>query len=273
MAAMAVNRRQHPRVRAHGLSAHLRSMEGRRACLVENVSLGGLFVRTDRLEEVGTELFVDLLRPGWKKMLTVLARTTSRVDVVDGRLSSRMPGMGMQFMRLDEKQHERLRALLRELGAPDEESELTIAPEDGSVLGAEEEPELRALATKDEPPPAEMAEQPAPKTEDAPLTAPAGGQPIWQQVEMVAEAIERELKGIPPPPPLDADDAAVRRLQPDTRRVSADIAERLRIQVRGLSLQLSDAQQLLMQREAEIERLREELELTREALREAQRRR
>ena len=33
--------------------------------------MGGLFVRTDRLEEVGTEIFVDLVKPGWKRQLTL----------------------------------------------------------------------------------------------------------------------------------------------------------------------------------------------------------
>ncbi|MGZ6143768.1 MAG: PilZ domain-containing protein, partial [Myxococcales bacterium] len=44
---MASNRRRFPRVRARGVAAHLRTEHGRAACQVENVSLGGLFVRTD----------------------------------------------------------------------------------------------------------------------------------------------------------------------------------------------------------------------------------
>src|ERR1700687_2818021 len=113
---MAKNRRRHPRVRARGVAAHLRTEQGRSACQVENVSMGGIFVRTDRLEEVGTEIFIDLVKPGWKRQLTLNARITSRVDAVDGRLSKRMPGMGLQFLRLDDKQHDRLQSLLRELG-------------------------------------------------------------------------------------------------------------------------------------------------------------
>src|SRR5438270_7040969 len=109
---MASNRRRHPRVRARGVAAHLRTEQGRNACQVENISLGGIFVRTDRLEEVGSQLFVDLVRPGWKRQLTLAARVTSRVDAIEGRLSKRMPGMGMQFLRLDEKQHDRLRQML-----------------------------------------------------------------------------------------------------------------------------------------------------------------
>jgi Tfp pilus assembly protein PilZ len=256
MAAMPANRRKHPRVHARALSAHLRSLEGRRRCLVENVSLGGIFVRTDQLEEVGTELFVDLLRPGWKKMLTVLARTTSRVDVIDGRASRRTPGMGLQFVRLDEKQHERMRALLTELGARDDEADLTIAIDDGPTLGDEAEAELRALGSS-----------------EPPVPLPAGGQPLSQQVHLVSEAIEGELKDayLPPPAPLAVEEARVPRLRRDPSRLTAEESERLQTQLRGLSMQLSDAQQQLALREGEIERLREELELTREALRRAQR--
>src|SRR5205807_5086376 len=127
---MASNRRRWPRVRARGVAAHLRTQRGRNACQVENVSLGGLFVRTDRLEEVGAEILVDLVRPGWKRQLTLAARVTSRVDSLEGRLSKRMPGLGMQFVRLDDKQHDRLRQLLRELGAPEEEPEVTLPDEE-----------------------------------------------------------------------------------------------------------------------------------------------
>lgn len=257
MPAMAVNRRKYPRVKALGLSAHLRSLEGRRPCLVENVSLGGIFVRTDRLEQVGTELFVDLVRPGWKKMLTVLARTTSRVDVLDGRGSRRIPGMGLQFVRLDEKQHERMRTLLRELGARDEETDLLIAVDESATLTEVElEPELRALDASDEP-----------------IPLPRGGQPVWQQVQMVADAIDGELKDahLPSPGPLIVEDAEVPRVRTQPARMTMGDAERLQIQIRGLVMQLSEVQQQLVQRDGEIERLREELDLTREALRRAQR--
>jgi len=49
-----------------------------------------------------------------------------------------MPGMGIQFLPLDERQQDRLRSLLRELGAPDEDLEVTLPDESA-------EQELRAL--------------------------------------------------------------------------------------------------------------------------------
>ena len=162
--------RRHTRIRARGVAAHLRTKQGRTACQVENVSMGGVFVRTDCLEEVGTEITVDLVKPGWKRQLTLTARVTSRVDAIDGRLSKRMPGMGLQLLRLDDKQRGRLLGLLRELGATEEDLQVTLPDENA-------EPELRALV-KLSPSDAEPLD-PQP-------------QPLWQQVQMV----EAERRGV-----------------------------------------------------------------------------
>jgi Tfp pilus assembly protein PilZ len=216
---MSRNRRKHPRVRAKGVAAHLRTEKGRTPCQVENVSAGGVFVRTDRLEQVGTEIFVDLVKPGWKRALTLTARVTSRVDAIDGRISKRPPGMGLQFLRLDDKQFERLRSLVLELGAPD--------PGEG-------------------------------------ITLP----------QLVEDAIEGALReaNLPPPAPLDfslpdyePERSASQGHDPEPASPRPQF-DKLMLQIRGLVLQLSDAQQQLSQREAEIHKLREELETTRAAL-------
>jgi uncharacterized protein (TIGR02266 family) len=236
---MSPNHRRHPRVRARGLAAHLRTEHGRAAAMVENISLGGLFVRTDKLQEVGTEFFVDVVSPGWKRALTLQARITSRVDALDSRVSKRPPGMGIQFLRVDEKQRERLRKLLAELGAPEGEDEVTLEVEplelglDALELGAGE----GAVPLEAQP------------------------QPLWQQVQMVEEAIEGSLReaDLPPPGPLVLDDPPPEELQ------EMDSA-RLMVQLRGLVVQLADVQQQLIERDGEIQRLREELEAARAAL-------
>ncbi len=287
---MSSNRRRHTRVRARGVAAHLRTESGRTACQVENVSMGGLFVRTDQLAEVGAEIFVDLVKPGWKRQLTLNARITSRVDALDGRLSRRMPGMGIQFLRLDEKQHDRLRSLLRELGAPDEDLEVTLP--DQSV-----EEELRALELRAldlEAVSAETAEPLDPQP-----------QPLWQQVQMVKEEatssrqteahqavlarkapqslvddIEgalRDANFAPPGPVVLAPEkprpaappspapVAARAPERDGAGAAADNA-RLMLQIRGLVMQLSETQQQLFRREQEIEQLKSDLETLRSAL-------
>jgi Tfp pilus assembly protein PilZ len=235
------------------MAAHLHTPRGRTPCLVENVSLGGLFVRTDRLEEVGTEVAVDLVKPGWKKRLSVEARVTSRIDALDGR--KRMPGLGMQFVRVDVAQHERLRSMMRELGAPDEEADVTL-PEEST------EAELRELGVPDAEP-----LEPHP-------------QPLWQQVQLVEESIAQAVEDVAPPPPLtlapalpaEPADLSARSSLParnaPLRPAAAgdDQVGRLQIQLRGLVMQLSDAQHQIAQRDAEIERLREELSAAQAAL-------
>jgi uncharacterized protein (TIGR02266 family) len=236
---MSPNHRRHPRVRARGLAAHLRTEHGRAAAMVENISLGGLFVRTDKLQEVGTEFFVDVVSPGWKRALTLQARITSRVDALDSRVSKRPPGMGIQFLRVDEKQRERLRKLLAELGAPEGEDEVTLEVEsvelglDALELGADE----GAVPLEAQP------------------------QPIWQQVQMVEEAIEGSLReaDLPPPGPVVLDD-------PPPAELKEMDSARLMVQLRGLVVQLADVQQQLIERDGEIQRLREELEAARAAL-------
>ena len=207
--------------------------------MVENISLGGLFVRTDKLQEVGTEFFVDVVSPGWKRALTLQARITSRVDALDSRISKRPPGMGMQFLRVDDKQRERLRKLLAELGAPEGEDEVTLEVEsvelglDALELGADE----GAVPLEAQP------------------------QPIWQQVQMVEEAIEGSLReaDLPPPGPVVLDD-------PPPAELKEMDSARLMVQLRGLVVQLADVQQQLIERDGAIQRLREELEAARAAL-------
>jgi Tfp pilus assembly protein PilZ len=209
---MEPNRRRYPRVRAQGLAAHLSTVRGRTQCQVENISLGGMFVRTDRLEQVGTGVAVLLVKPGWKKQLSLTARVTSRVDGLAGK-AARIPGLGLQFTTLDTDAHERLRSLLRQLGAPDEQAEIPV-PQDSIAA------ELRPL-----------------ETEPAIGTTPAA--PTPQRTASPARAV-------PPPPPAESE-------------VSVENA-RLKVQLRGLAMQLSDAQQIVVQRDTEIERLREQLE-------------
>ena len=219
---MEPNRRRYPRVRAQGLAAHLRTDHGRSQCLVENISLGGLFLRTDRLEDVGTNVSLLLVKPGWKKQLTLSARVTSRIEALAGQ-GRRVPGLGLQFTDVDGGCHERLRALLRQLGAPEAQPEVTLP--DDSV-----EVELLAL---------EPVKNGAPK---AAAVRPAPARPP------------------PPPPPDDG--------VPELTNGKHDLeTARLQIQLRGLAMQLSDAQQLIVERDEEIERLREELEAAKQLLR------
>jgi Tfp pilus assembly protein PilZ len=245
---MAKNLRRWTRVRAPSMAAHLRSQRGRTPCLVENISMGGLFVRTDQLEDVGTEIAVDLVKPGWKKQLSLSARVTSRVDALDGRVSKRMPGMGLQFIQLETAQHDRLRALMVELGAPDEEAELTL-PDDAL------EAELRALGSD-----SGAATSPGPR----PVAKTSQPQAPWEHVQLMEDAIGSAGDGLRAPAPLPLAPALPRAAQP--LEISDVEVTLLKTQLRGLVMQLSDVQQQLADRDAEIGRLREQLDGARAAL-------
>jgi hypothetical protein len=231
---MTENRRKHPRVRATGIAAHVRGPADRFPCVVENISSGGLFVRTDRLLDVGVQLEIDLVRPGWKRQLSFFARVTSRIDPLAGRYAHRTPGMGMQFFgRMDEELRGRLLSLLRELGAPEP------APEAADAMELE---------------PDELAEEL--------LLEP--DLPLWQQVqqlELLAEPSGAARTSAPPPA------APAPAAEPPSRPgPAATDVDRLMLQIRGLIFELSDAQQKLSQREAELTALRGELETARAAL-------
>jgi hypothetical protein len=224
--SMSENRRKHPRVRATGIAAHVRGPADRFPCVVENISSGGLFVRTDRLLDVGVQLEIDLVRPGWKRPLSFFARVTSRIDPLAGRYAHRTPGMGMQFFgKMDEEIRTRLLSLLHELGAPDP------APE------AAEEVEL----AEDE-----LGEEL--------LLEP--DLPLWQQVQQL------ELEERSEPPAVEQPAAEPPRRSPPP----ASDVDRLMLQIRGLIFELSEAQQKLSQRDAELTALRSELETARAAL-------
>jgi type IV pilus assembly protein PilZ len=250
---MARNRRKHARVRARNVGAQLLTAHGRISAQLENISRGGAFVRTERPLEVGSDVLVELTRPGLRRALTLAARVTSRIDATEGRLSRRMPGMGMQFVSLDARQSERLSELMHDLGAPNDDAEVTLA-DDAT------EQELQALVLDDSP---------VPLVPDAPAPAPAPSRPPPPPVRggvkfelprhladdiasVLGDASPEPRKTQPPPPPEPQSEAE------ETQ------AQRLMVQIRGLVMQLADAQQALSQRDLEVERMREELENARD---------
>lgn len=109
-------KRHAPRVRARGLAVHVSTAGKRLPCVAENISIGGLFVRTDEELPVGTDVRLDVVRPGWKKVLTLGARVVSRIDPSTAQVKRMRPGIGMQFFSLVADQRTRLQGLLEELG-------------------------------------------------------------------------------------------------------------------------------------------------------------
>jgi PilZ domain-containing protein len=163
---MAANKRKHPRVRARGVAANVRAQEVlKTGCVVENISAGGLLVRTDQVLEPGTPVVMDLVRPGMKKLLKVSGRVVGRVEKVPNSPAT-VPGLRVQFDPMPDETNERLVQLLRDLG---------LSLEEGTAWSLTQ-PAVAPMSPPPEPrtmPGAPPAPAPAP---DAQITAPHA---IW----------------------------------------------------------------------------------------------
>ncbi|HEY8209995.1 MAG TPA: PilZ domain-containing protein [Myxococcaceae bacterium] len=109
------NKRKHPRVEGKGVAAYLRLNGHNAGCTVQNISVGGVFVRTDRFLPVGTKLAFDLVKPGMKKALTVSGWV---VGVITPELAARtkLPqGLRIQFGKMNPVASEALQELVGSL--------------------------------------------------------------------------------------------------------------------------------------------------------------
>src|SRR4051812_18725519 len=111
----SANKRKYPRVEGKAVAAYLRLNGHNAGCTVHNISVGGIFVRTDRFLPVGTKLAFDLVKPGMKKALTVSGWV---VGVITAELSARtkLPqGLRIQFGKLTPPANDALQELVGSL--------------------------------------------------------------------------------------------------------------------------------------------------------------
>ncbi|MFO0759096.1 MAG: PilZ domain-containing protein, partial [Byssovorax sp.] len=113
----ARDRRCHPRVGARGVAGHLQTASGVMAGLpVENISLGGLFVRSQSPLALGTQMTILLFRSGFRRPIQVIGQVVSAVSPEQARQWGAMAGMGIRFDQMDGDAPLRLRMLIDELG-------------------------------------------------------------------------------------------------------------------------------------------------------------
>jgi uncharacterized protein (TIGR02266 family) len=246
-------KRKYTRVRPRGVVAHVRGPSAAFACQVENLSAGGLFLRTEQQLPQGTVLQIDLVKPGGRKPLHLSGLVAGVITPEEAATARFIPGLGVQFTEIEADEADRLEELLTALGI--ERMQAVVAPE------------LRrtnpdAMHREDVPwasPPA------APRTPGA-RTA---GDPeaILRDISEALEAEDAPLAtskpALPPqpaaPPP------------PNTEPQQSEPA-RLMTQIRGLLFQLADVQARLRQREAEVQDLRAQLDDAREQIEDLQQR-
>jgi hypothetical protein len=115
-----VKHRRHRRVEAKGVAAHI-DADADDDFQIENISAGGLFIRTTSSLPIGMPVRVDLLKPGAKSG-GVLALNGRVVSVVSD-------GVGIEFTALSHETEKKLHALLRDLGLKDIAEPTEIDPD------------------------------------------------------------------------------------------------------------------------------------------------
>jgi Tfp pilus assembly protein PilZ len=89
------------------------------SAVVENISAGGVFIRSARPLALGTLVHLDLVRPGLKKAIRVAGRVVGVLTPEEARRKDAAPGMGIKFDPLSAGAQDRLDEILRDLGLHD----------------------------------------------------------------------------------------------------------------------------------------------------------
>lgn len=229
--------------------AHLWTSEGRTPCQVEDLSAGGALLRTDHPFVAGEPVAIDLVKPGWKKAVSLTGRIVTRAE----RGSHHLPMVSVRFIEIEHNADVRLHEFLTQLGAPPDEPK-PPAPQ------PDEPPS--AAAPDAQPLDVVMANLELTPLEPDPPLAPLTQTPVAAPVEPAAHPPPERQSA--PPAPASRPPLARPKPAPQPPHAAAQAPPEgalLMLQVRGLLMELGEAKALLSQREAEIERLREELAL------------
>jgi Tfp pilus assembly protein PilZ len=286
--------RRHSRVKPRGVVAHVRSQDRSFACQVENLSAGGLFLRTDQHFPRGSKVEVDLVKPGARRSLRVVGRVVGTITPEEAVAQRFIPGLGIEFDEMPPDEAERLQGLLGALG---------VRSDDAKVGKGAQGPQ----PARTTPPPPPMIQRIYTPPPDMPKVAPSRPPPPPKAGRIEAEAIlqhiaealdvdeiveeHREAPGapstlpriaaaaIPTPTPIPA----IARPPPqpvpmvtgmgtsESSQGSPESARKLMLQIRGLLFELGEAQARLRSRETEIHDLRTQIEDMRRQIEELQR--
>lgn len=269
----SAERRRHRRVKAKDVSGHVRVKDQVLALglPIDNISMGGLFVRCSNPLPIGTPVVMELLQPKLPTPLRLVGTTVVSIDAVQALASGSIAGMGLRFDPLSQENSERLRRLLTVLvgdriatpvSTPthlsDEVQRSREAFDFGFVsLSASSEDDLHAASSAGDflaPPAAKIADRsaaPERKLATTPASAAARRPSTAATTTNVATT-----------PPLTAPAHDIDRSAPPLPPPPLQISEsaKLMVQVRGLLLDLDETQAELARRSREIEDLRAELQ-------------
>jgi hypothetical protein len=114
-------------VKAKGIAAYLRLDAKTAGCVVEDISAGGLFLRTDRVVPVGTAISLDLVDPEVKRAVTLTGQVVGIILKEAAAKRGGMPGLRIRFNRQAGATHEYLQKLMARLGAPQDDAPVFYA--------------------------------------------------------------------------------------------------------------------------------------------------
>ncbi len=257
--ATSKEKRKSTRVRPRGVVAHVRGPSAAFACQVENLSAGGLFLRTEQQLPQGTALQIDLVKPGGRKPLHLAGLVAGVITPEEAASARFIPGLGVQFTEIEADEADRLEELLTALGI--DRVQAVVAPElrRTNPGGAEQVPWAST---------APAARAPAQGAGRAARGQGPAGDPeaILRDISEALEADEAPLAtskpALPPQPAAPP---------PPNAEPQQSEAARLMTQIRGLLFQLADVQARLRQREAEVQDLRAQLDDAREQIEQLER--
>jgi uncharacterized protein (TIGR02266 family) len=242
--ATSKEKRKYTRVRPRGVVAHVRGPSAAFACPVENLSAGGLFLRTEQQLPRGTELHIALVKPGGRKPLHLAGLVAGVITPEEAASARFIPGLGVQFTQIDADEANRLEELLTALGI--DRVQAVVAPELRRTNPGRTGEDQFPWSTPASSPPGNRARAQARSSDP---------EAILRDISEAREAEEAPLAtskpALPPQP---------RAPPPPNAEPQPSDAARLMTQVRGLLFQLADAQARLRQREAEIQDLRAQLD-------------
>lgn len=109
----ASNRRRFPRVKPKQLATRVRSGDDLHIGLgIENISMGGIFVRSNTPLKVGRGVTLEIQRAGASQPLVLDGKVTSSLSLAAAAQAHRAPGMGISFDPLPPHIEQRLEGLI-----------------------------------------------------------------------------------------------------------------------------------------------------------------